>query len=65
MTDVTDTTDTPVLLVTKDDDQAPAVSRLLTREDSMGSVEAIDLVDLWAEVRDLTDRHGDRGAETT
>lgn len=65
VTDVTDTTDTPVLLVTKDDDQAPAVSRLLTREDSMGSVEAIDLVDLWAEVRDLTDRHGDRGAETT
>lgn len=63
---VTDVTDAdPVLLVTKDDDHAPAVSRLLTREDSMGSVEAIDLVDLWAEVRDLTDRHVDRGAETT
>lgn len=60
-----ETSDTPVLLVTKDGDQ-PAVSRLLSREDSEGSLEALqpqDLVDLWAEVRDLTmDRpHGERG----
>jgi len=64
--DVVDATDTPVLLVTKDDDHAPKVSRLLSREDSQDSLEALDLVDLWAEVRDLTDRaHGDRGTEVS
>ncbi|CAE7864918.1 tmem184A, partial [Symbiodinium sp. KB8] len=57
----------PVLLRAKDgNDQAPDVSRLMSAEDFYGSGEALQLVDLWAEVQELTDTaRRDRGDECT
>ncbi|CAE7739752.1 tmem184A [Symbiodinium microadriaticum] len=55
----------PVLLRAKDgNDQAPDVSRLMSAEDFYGSGEALQLVDLWAEVQELTDTaRRDRGSD--